>query len=65
MLCDSCYICVKLKFYLYIDNGTLVTRLYDKRDDFNFPIVDLPSLNSNISLAPAHGVYVSQLVRYA
>ena len=25
-----------LDCYLYIDNGKLTTRLYDKRDDFNF-----------------------------
>ena len=29
-----------LDCYLCVDNGKLVTRLYDKRDDFNFPIVD-------------------------
>ena len=29
-----------LNCYLYIDNGKLATRLYDKRDDFNFPIVN-------------------------
>ena len=28
-----------LDCYLYIDNGKLTTRLYDKRDDFNFPIL--------------------------
>ena len=31
--------------YLYIDNGKLTTRLYDKRDDFNFPIVNFPFLS--------------------
>ena len=51
--------------YLYIDNGRLTTRLYDKRDDFNFPIVNFPFLSSNIPSAPAYGVYVSQLIRYA
>ena len=51
-----------LDWYLYIDNGT---RLYDKRDDFNFPIVNFPFLSSNIPSAPAYGVYVSQLIRYA
>ena len=54
-----------LDCYLYIDNGKLTTRLYDKRDDFNFPIVNFPFLSSNISSAPAYGVYVSQLIRYA
>ena len=41
------------------------TRLYDKRDDFNFPIVNFPFLSSNIRSAPAYGVYVWQLIRYA
>ena len=51
--------------YLYIDNGELTIRLYDKRDDFNFPIVNVPFLSINIPSAPAYGVYVSQLIRYA
>ena len=51
--------------YLYIDNGKLTARLYDKRDDFNFPIVNFPFLSSNIPSAPAYGVYVSKLIRYA
>ena len=54
-----------LDCYLYIDNGKLSTRLYDKRDDLNFPIVNFPFLSSNMSSAPAYGVYVSQLIRYA
>ena len=54
-----------LDCYLYTDNGKLTTRLYDKRDDFNFPIVNFPSLSSNIPSAPAYSVYVSQLIRYA
>ena len=48
-----------LDCYLYIDSGKLTIRLYDKRDDFNFPIVNFPSLSSNITSAPAYGVYVS------
>ena len=54
-----------LNCYIYIDNGKLTTRLYDKRDNFNFPIVNFPFLSSNIPSAPAYGVYVSQLIRYA
>ena len=54
-----------LDYYLYIDNGKLATRLYDKRDDFNFSIVNFPFPSSNIPSAPAYGVYVSQLIRYA
>ena len=44
---------------------SITTRLYDKRDDFNFPIVNFPFLSSFIPSAPVYGVYVSQLIRYA
>ena len=54
-----------LDCYLYIDYGKLTNRLYDKRDDFNFLIINFPFLSSNIPSAPAYGVYVSQLIRYA
>ena len=54
-----------LDCYLYIDNRKLTTRLYDKQDDFNFPTVNFPFLSSNISSAPAYGVYVSQSICYA
>ena len=35
----------------------LRTRRYDKRDDFNFPIVNFPFICSNIPAAPAYGVH--------
>ena len=41
------------------------TKLYDKRDDFNFLIVNFPFICSNIPAAPAYGVYISQLIRYS
>ena len=46
-------------------DGKLTTQLYDKRDDFNFAIVNFPYLCSNIPVSPAYGVYISQLIRYA
>ena len=46
-------------------DGRLRTKLYDKRDDFNFPIVNFPFICSNIPAAPAYGVYISQLIRYS
>ena len=42
--------------YLYIGNG----ELYDKWDDFKFPIVNFSFLSSNISSVPAYGVYVTK-----
>jgi hypothetical protein len=55
-----------LDLHLEADSqGRLRTKLYDKRDDFNFPIVNLPFICSNIPAAPAYGVYISQLIRYS
>ena len=39
--------------------------VYDKRDDFNFEIVNYPFSDSCIPKKSALGVYVSQLLRYA
>jgi hypothetical protein len=55
--------------YLYLhlkieSEGWLRTKLYDKRDYFNFPIVNFAFICSNISAAPAYGVHISQLMRY-
>ena len=55
-----------LDLHLSINNtGRLYTKLYDKRDDFNFQIVNFPFLCSNIPTSPAYGVYISQLIRYS
>ena len=43
-----------LNLRLEIDSeGRLRTRLSDKRDDFNFPIVNFPFIRSIIPAAPA------------
>ena len=55
-----------LDLHLEIDErGVLMTKLYDKRDDFTFKIVNFPFICGNIPSAPAYGVYISQLIRYA
>ena len=46
-------------------SGQLSTNIYDKRDDFNFKIINFPNMCSNIPASPAYGVYISQLIRYA
>ena len=58
--------CSYLDLFLYKDvDGMLKSKLYDKRDDFNFHIVNYPFLDSNIPKNPAYGVYVSRLVCFA
>ena len=45
--------------HLEIDSeGRLRTKLFDKRDDFNFLIVNFPFICSNILAAPADGVNI-------
>ena len=53
-----CHNCIQCAMYLR-------TKLYDKRDDFNFPIVNFPFKCSNIPATHAYGVYISQLIRYS
>jgi len=55
-----------LDLYLeFDDSGQLSTIIYDKRDDFNFKIINFPNMCSNIPASPGYGVYISQLIRYA
>jgi hypothetical protein len=55
-----------LDLHLEIDSeGRLRTTLYDKRDDFNFLIVNFPFICSNIPAVPAYGVYLAQFIRYS
>ena len=56
--------CLDLTFIIESINR-LYTKLYDKRDDFDFHIVNFPFLSSNIPSSPSYGVYISQLIRYA
>jgi hypothetical protein len=43
----------------------LRTKLYDKRDDSNFAIVNCPFTCSNIPTASAYGLYIFTLIRYS
>ena len=53
-----------LDLMVMIADRKLQFKLYDKRDDFDFEIVNYPYIESNIPVKPAYGVYVSQLLRY-
>jgi hypothetical protein len=52
-------------YHKFDDSGQLSTKSYDKRNDFNFKIINLPNMCSNIPASPTYGVYISQLIRYA
>ena len=38
------------------------TKVYDKRNDFGFPIVNFPFLSGDVPRLPWYGIYISQLV---
>ena len=50
---------------LCISNGTVSTKIYDKRDNFDFGIVKFPFLDGDVTRRALYGVYVSQLIRFA
>ena len=37
------------------------TSVYDKRDDFGFPIVNFPWLSGNVPRLPSYGIYMSHV----
>ena len=56
-----------LDLNLCISNGTVSIKIYDKRDDFDFDIVNLPFLDGDVPRRTSYGVYIyiSQLIRFA
>ena len=54
-----------LDLNLSIHNDIVSTKIYDKRDDFNFDIVNFPFFDGDVTQRPSYGVYISQLIRFA
>ena len=54
-----------LDLHLSISNGFVSFKIYDKRDDFDFDIVNFPFLDSDVQRRPSYGVYIFQLIRFA
>ena len=51
--------------HLSISIDTVSTKIYDKRDDSDFEIVNYPILDGDVPRSTSYGVYVSQLIRFA
>ena len=43
---------------LFITNGIISTRIYDKQDDINFETVNFPFLDGDFPRSPSYGVYI-------
>jgi len=54
-----------LDLSITIKDNKYIYKSYDKRNDFNFNIINYPNLHGNIPIIPAYGVFISQLIRYS
>ena len=45
-------------------SGQVSSKIYDKRDEFNFEIVNFPFLDGDVPSSPSYAVYISQLIRF-
>ena len=52
-----------LDLHLSISNDIISTKIYDKRVDFDFEIVNFPFLDGDVPRSASYGVYISQLIR--
>ena len=50
---------------LSISNDIVSTKIYDKRDEFDFEIVNFPFLDGDVPRSTSCGVYISQIIRFA
>ena len=57
--------CSFLDLDIRLVDDHFVSKLYDKRRDFNFDILGLPSFTSNIPIRMTYGVLCSQFCRFA
>ena len=56
-----------MDLYLSISDDFISSKIYYKRDDFDFdiPVVNVPFLDGDVLRRPSCGVYIFQLIRFA
>ena len=54
-----------LDLHLLISDGFVQIKIYDKRDDFDFDIVNFSFLDGDVPRSTSYDVYISQLIRFA
>ena len=54
-----------LDLHLSISDGFVMTTNFDKRDDFDFDIVNFPFLNGGVPRSASYGVCISEVIRFA
>ena len=48
-----------------MSNDIVSTKIYDKRDDFDFETIIFAILDGDVPRSTSYGVYISQLIRFA
>ena len=54
-----------LDLHLSISDDIVSTKIYNKRDDFDFEIVNFPFLDGDVLRSKSYGVYISRLILFA
>ena len=54
-----------LYLHLSFSNYIVSIKIYDKRDDFEFEIVENSILDGDVPRSTSYGVYISQLIHFA
>ena len=54
-----------MDLHLAISDGFVKTKIFHKRDDFDFDIVNFLFLDGDVPRSASYGVYISQLIRFA
>ena len=52
-------------FQLSVSDDFIKTRIFDKRDNFDFDILNFHFLDGRVVRSTSYGVYISQLIRFA
>ena len=54
-----------MDLHLSISDGFVKIKIYDKRDNFGFDIMNFPFLDGDVPRSTSYGIYISQLIRIA
>ena len=54
-----------LDLHFSISDGFVKIKIFDKRDDFDFDIVNFPFLDGDVPRSMPYGVYISHFIRFA
>ena len=54
-----------LDSHFAFSNGFVSSKIYDKRDEFDFDMVHFPFVEGDVPHSTSYVVYISQLIRFA